>query len=156
MVKQIELTQGKVAIVDDDDFEYLSQWKWHYTAQGYAARRSSDRIILMHRQLISTADGMDTDHANGNKLDNRRSNLRPATRSQNLANRPSLRGRSEYKGVSWHEARKKWAAHYYLGGESHYIGLFVSEQEAAAAYDEAAKRVYGEYAYLNLTGGDHG
>lgn len=149
-MKHIQLTQGKVALVDDEDYEWLSQSKWHYTHQGYAARRASGRMVLMHREIVGTEGSADTDHINGNKLDNRRCNLRVCTRSQNLINRPSLRGSSNYKGVSWSVRDRKWLAHSYHSGKSHYIGTFDDEREAAAAYDKAAKRAFGEFARLNF------
>ncbi|SRR5713101_4575271 len=97
IMKCIELTQGRVAVVDDDDFERLAQWRWQYDC-GYASRREritpygtarKYRKIYMHREILNPPKGMDTDHENGNRLDNRRANLRLATRAENLRNRGS-------------------------------------------------------------------
>src|SRR5687768_11145590 len=92
MTKQISLTQGKFATVDDADFDHLNQWKWHFSHYGYARRTTSSRFgrqkfIFMHREIMQAPDGMDVDHINCNKLDNRRQNLRLCTRADNLRNR---------------------------------------------------------------------
>jgi len=90
-MRQIELTQGKFSIIDDEDFEYISQWKWYYLNLGYAVRKSGGRanqkLVYMHRAIMCPPDELDIDHINRNRLDNRRSNLRICTRKENLANR---------------------------------------------------------------------
>ena len=159
---QIRLTQGKYAIVDDEYFDRLNGFKWcaHKNRKTYYAVRNSKRqkgrrtFICMHREILGlkTSDGKDTDHINGNGLDNRRVNLRPCTPSQNQHNRRSFCGTSKYKGVSWHKRDKKWQAYIRLNGKLIHLGLFDSEIEAARAYDIKAKELFGEFAHLNFKG----
>jgi hypothetical protein len=143
-VKTIPLTRGKVAIVDDEDFEYLSQWKWHCTNAGYAARRGfwggwvdgkkmNGPMILMHRLVNNTPDGFDTDHINRDTLDNRKANLRTATRSENNRNSdPQKRNKSGYKGVL--KRCNRWVASYkHLNGELRYIGSYATAEIASVA-----------------------
>ena len=158
-MKEIELTQGKVAIVDDEDFEYISQWKWCYTINqksrsGYAIRRPG---ILMHRVINKTPPGMQTDHINGNGLDNRKENLRSCTRTQNKANvKMNRNNKSGYKGVSREKKRKTWRAHIRIGGKGRALGRFDILEEAARAYDRAAREKFGEFARLNFPEGEPG
>lgn len=152
MVKKIPLTQGKFALVDDEDFEYLSQWKWHYQkdkSSGYAKRKeSSGKSYFLHREVAKTPLGFITDHKNGNTLDNRRENLRICLNSQNQANRKKRVGVSKYKGVS--KYRKKWRAGIKYMGKSFNLGSFDTEEEAAMAYNNMAAKIYGEFAYFNI------
>lgn len=86
-MRVIELTQGRVAIVDDEDFAELAQYRWHYSSStGYARRcvRGTRKVVYMHRSILMPRDGMKTDHRNGEKLDNRRINLREASAAQNI------------------------------------------------------------------------
>lgn len=164
-MKNIELTKGKFAIVDDKDFDFLNQWKWHCSSHGYACRveketgkSHADRYsknISMHRLLTDTPKGMDTDHINGNKLDNRRNNLRVCTRSQNLSNRPStILNKSGFKGVSPHKG--KYEAGLRKDGKRVYLGIYNTPKEAALAYNDKAKELFGNFAYLNvIEGGNH-
>ena len=152
--KEIELTKGFKTIVNADDFEWLNQWSW-YCAHGYAVRTVYDENgkphqLRMHRLIINTPDGLDTDHINGDKLDNQRHNLRPATRSQNVANTfVEKRNKSGYKGVSWKKTNKKWCAQIRVDNVVRHIGLFDKKEEAAKAYNKEAKKYFGEFAYLN-------
>lgn len=160
MPKQIQLTQGKTATVDDEDFEYLSQFKWcaHKIRNTFYAERcvllpNGKHIqIYMHREImgLKTGDIRQVDHRNRNGLDNQKFNLRISTISQNHANAASRGGSSKYKGVSWHKATKRWRAQ--IGIEKHltHIGLFDSEIEAAINYDIYAQKFYGEFAKLNI------
>jgi hypothetical protein len=151
----ISLTKGFEAVVDDADLAFLSQWKWHAfsapTGHVYAARNSEPvngrrTHVFMHRVLANTPADRVTDHANGNTLDNRRANLRIATRSQNMWNRrPNRDGRSKYKGVSWHRQHQKWAAAIQIEKRRHHLGLFVNEHEAGEAYRVAAVRLQAEF-----------
>lgn len=156
MTCKIQLTQGKVALVDAADFDFLSQWPWHAfknpNGQFYACRNSDfsadgkRKHIFMHRVLADTPEGFDTDHINGDSLDNRRCNLRVASRSQNMWNRaPNRRGTSRHKGVSWHKQHRKWCANIQVNKRRIFIGLFRSETEAAEAYAKRAATEFGEF-----------
>lgn len=148
-MKEIQLTQRKVALVDDEDFEGLNQWRWHFTNSGYAARRAwpSNKIVLMHREIMNTPTGKDTDHINRNGLDNRRTNLRVCTRSQNNLNKNKEKiNTSGYKGVFWRNDQNLWLAR--VG--TVYVGKFKDKTDAAKAYDNKAKELFGEFAKLNF------
>lgn len=151
----IPLTQGKSAMVDDEDYDWLNQWKWHF-AQGYASRNSGSvlglrKAIRMHREILRTPKGMDTDHINGNTLDNRRKNLRICTRAQNNTNtRVRKDNTSGFRGVTWHTYTRKWEAQININGKHTHLGLFKTPEEAALAYDQEAKKHHGEFARLNF------
>ena len=153
-MKQIKLTRGAFALVDDEDFDRLNAFKWH--AQGhpesmYACNRRTIKrpCIYMHRMLFP--DWQYIDHINGNGLDNRRCNLREATKSQYGANRgPNRNNTTGYKGVCWNVGRKKWIAQLRAQGVDRMTGQFDSAEEAARAYDRAAVKAFGEFAYLNF------
>lgn len=150
-MREIPLTQGKVALVDDEDFEWLSQYKWHFT-MGYVAHRFGYRgpIVLMHRMILKPPRDMDIDHRDGDGLNNQKSNIRICTTQQNLRNTKKRHGTSSiYKGVNFHRQRGKWAACIHLDGKGIYLGLFVTEKEAALAYNKAASELFGEFAKLN-------
>lgn len=160
MSQRIQLSQGKWAIVDDDDYERLCQWRWSASekrkgmGEFYAVRvdRDTKRMIPMHRQIMGSPEGMVVDHINGDPLDNRRCNLRVCTQAQNVMNRRPNRQKtlSKYKGVYWHKGASKWMA--MIGRDQKYLGLHRCETAAALAYDRAAMSRYGDYAYLNLGG----
>lgn len=154
-MKTIQLTKGKFAIVDDDDYDWIMKWKWYVNSNGYAVRAirnaSTHKDIRMHREIANTPEGMDTDHINGNKLDNRKCNLRICTRSENHRNRCKLQGTaSRYKGVTWNDRLKKWQTRIDIPGKQIYLGYYNNEISAALAYNEAAKRIFGEFAKLNI------
>lgn len=155
MVKEIKLTKGMVAIVDDDDYERLSKFGWFYHKNGYAMRSykidGNSKKSRMHREVLMAPKGKDVDHINGNKLDNRKSNLRIATRSQNNANsKLSSHNNSGYRGVGWMPARNKWRARIQINGKGIHLGLFETIEEAALAYNAAARKYFGEFAKLNV------
>ena len=153
-MKYITLSQGYLAIVDDADYQNISSFKWAY-ARGYALRSTFEKgrkhSILMHRFIMCAPKGLEVDHINGNKLDNRKSNLRLCLRSQNGCNcrRPRIPTSSIYKGVHYEQTRKLWRACIKSRGKSKHIGRFHTEQEAALAYNKAAIEYHGEYANLN-------
>ena len=157
MTKKIPLTQGKFALVDDEDFEWLIQYKWYYMNVapngGYAATGNKPSRY-MHRVILNPAIGSETDHVNGDGLDNRRCNLRACTHAENIWNKRNHRGSSsKYKGVVFHSAgkrRKRWVANIYTNGTRTYLGYFKTAEEAAYAYDKAAKALFGEFARLNF------
>jgi hypothetical protein len=152
--KQITLTKGFVTIVDEEDYDWLNQWKWHYSKvrdTGYAVRgdRISSgklKIIRMHRLIVNPPVGMFIDHINGDRLDNRKCNLRICTNIQNSHNRKINNGR-KYKGVCFE--RIKWRAYIDVNKVRIHLGMFSSEIDAAKAYNEAAVKYFGEFARLN-------
>jgi len=146
----VPLTKGMVAVVDLEDVEVIGLNSWYFDGV-YARRKISIEgkqfNVLMHRVINKTPDTLETDHIDGNGLNNKRSNLRHATGSQNNQNRKKITcGTSKYKGVSFHTGSKKWRAQI---NEKH-IGSFRSELECAKAYDKAALKLFGEYARLNF------
>lgn len=146
-MKHIKLTNGKETIVDDDDFEFLSQWRWSYT-KGYAFRKDKDRkTIYIHRVINKTPNNLITDHVNRNKLDNRKSNLRTATFGQNNLN-SVRRNKSGYRGVISHQG--KWMATIKSNCKFKYLGIFNNKEEAALAYNQAAIKHFGKLANLNI------
>ena len=157
---EIELTQGKVAIVDEIDAD-LARLLWCCNSDGYAVRATpgdNGKLIWMHRVILARIlrrelrPGEYVDHINGDKTDNRRENLRLATSSQNCANRGKREGTysSEYKGVYWHKPTKNWRARIMVDGKPIHLGYFIDEMDAASAYDEAAMKYFGEFASLNF------
>jgi len=163
-MKQIPLTQGKFALVDDEDFEELSQLKWHATELGknwYAFHSYKPDTKLkgkkawtqtsMHRIIMKFPVGLYVDHINGNGLDNQKLNLRLCTPHQSSLHRPNMkRGFSKYRGVCWHKRKKKWQAEIGHRGKLIYIGMYKTENDAAAAYNIEAERRFGDYATLNV------
>lgn len=159
-MKKIPLTQGKFALVDDGDFERVSAFKWCF-CNGYATRKQHIRydgkkrirkMVYMHRFIMETQDGLETDHRNRDKLDNRKENLRICTRNENGRNR-TARGennKSGYKGVSWSNPNRKWRVYIKVNNNNMYLGYFNDIIEAAKAYDIAAKKYHGDYANMNF------
>jgi hypothetical protein len=152
--KLIPLSQGKFAIVDPRDYDQLSQYKWTAAKSPntfYAVRSVQGRQIRMHRLITSAPKGLVVDHINHNGLDNRKSNLRLCTRSENARNqRPQTNCSSKYKGVCWHKNQKRWLARVYSNGVTYHLGSFKSEIKAAKAYDKKAGELFGQYAHLNF------
>jgi hypothetical protein len=147
----IPLTKGLFAIVDAADYEWLSRYRWHATgAPGryYAATVIDGKSVSMHRLLMNPPPGMVTDHIDGNRLDNRRCNLRNCTPRQNRYNTPPCGKASPYVGVYPHHG--KWQARLTVQGKSHFLGTFPTAREAAKARDAAARRHHGPHAWLNF------
>lgn len=152
-MKEIPLTQGKVAIVDNRDYPKLARHKWCAGRYGdnFYALRDNGRVVGMHRVILKAPAGPEVDHRNHNGLDNRRSNLRLCTRSQNSFNRaPRAHSTSQYKGVCWLKTRSKWQVSISVNSRFRYLGIFRHEVIAAKRYDEAAKAAAGEFAWLNF------
>lgn len=156
-MKRIPLTKGKEALVDDQDYEYLVQFKWHAGVGGkYVTREKS---IHMHQVLAKLMDfpvGLFVDHINGNGLDNRRENLRPASHQNNLMNRgPQVNNTSGFKGVTFDRSRGKWKAQLKKDQKMIYQARFDDKVEAAKAYNAAVKKHFGdEFAWLNPIPGE--
>lgn len=152
-MKEIQLTKGKKAIVDEDVFNFLSQFNWYY-GKGYAmtmvSQPSGRTYIYMHKMLMFAGPGQIVDHINGDKLDNRRENLRLSSHYQNLANRPApVNNKTGYKGVSYNKTARKYTAQITVKGEYHYLGLYKTPEEAALAWNDKAYELLGEFAKLN-------
>jgi len=154
-MKEIELSQGQVTLVDDDMFEELNEHTWYAMWEGrhwYAVRKSpsidgKQHTIYMHRVVTNAQPGQQVDHANRNGLHNWRANLRLCTGTQNRANSKKRAGcSSKYKGVCWDKHAGKWMAQIRVSGEQIYLGYFVNEIEAAFAYNKAATKHFGEFA----------
>ena len=170
-MREIPLTKGKFALVDDKDFELVSQFKWqHYTnkrGHEYATtgkrRHPLPRLFFkMHRLILGVKKGEVVDHIDGNGLNNTRANLRVCTMAENSRHRlrknSSNRNRSKptsiYKGVYRIDTKQpRWVAAIGCDRKTNYLGCFPSELEAAAAYDRAALRLFGKFASLNIGGG---
>ncbi len=159
---EIRLTQGKVAVVDAEDFEWLSKFKWHAHKRGrtWYARRTVEsegiqKTDFMHRAILAyhTRDLTvgEVDHINGDGLDNRKSNLQVISHAENIRkSRKQSNNTSGFRGVSWHKRDQVWCAFIEVDDARKYLGSFKSKISAAVAYDEAAKKYFGEFAKLNL------
>ena len=158
-VAYVALTGGYEAIIDAADVDMVSAWSWFAKAEKrgdgsirtvYAARKETigarkQRDVPMHRVICGTPSGYETDHKDGNGLNNRRANLRTATKSQNMHNRgKSCNNKSGFKGVYAH-TEDKWRAQITLTGKKKHLGLFESAEEAAAAYAKASLEMHGDF-----------
>lgn len=155
-MKEIKLTRGEVALVDDSDFNFLNQWKWH-VRQGhntrYAVRVVTKRhTVSMHRVIMQVyRKDLLIDHIDLNGLNNQKNNLRICDKFQNAKNRrPRKNGSSKYLGVSWCKTSKKWIAQININKKIVHLGRFSSEEEAAKAYDHRARLNHKEFANLNF------
>lgn len=158
-MKEIKLTQGKVALVDDADFEELSKYKWYAERSSntfYAMRNVRKNFhyvsVRMHKQIMKPPKNKQADHRDHNGLNNQRENLRICTQQQNNMNQRKRVGLSSiYKGVHLYRFGKKWVARIRLNKRTINLGHFKWEADAAKAYDVKAKELFGEFAYLNFT-----
>ncbi len=142
-MKKIPLTKGKYAIVDDDDYNVIGQVSWCYANVGYAV---NSKLGYMHRCIMKPAPGLQVDHINHDKLDNRKSNLRVCTNAQNTANRPKMKSKSGYKGIWYWKARDKYKVYIGYKGKQITVGYYKSLDDAIYARQKAAKEYFGEYA----------
>jgi hypothetical protein len=163
-MKEIQLSkQGKnkgkyVALVDDEDYDYLNQWRWNakkvgssYYAMSFVFINGVQKNIRMHRVLMNTPKGMDVDHIDHNGLNNQKHNLRNCTKSQNSMNM-SPHGVSGYLGVSIRTGTTKYFAQIKVNKKTLFLGMFDNPKEAAIIRDNAAKKYFGEFANLNFKG----
>jgi len=157
-MKKIKLPQGKFALVDDGDFEYLNKFKWRaiknnltfYVQRNIRLVNGKWTSIYMHRVLLNVPEEMETDHIDHCGLNNQRANLRICTHQKNMMNRNSNKnGSSEFKGVSWYKRDRKWHAQIRYKKKNYHLGYFILENNAALAYNKKAKELFGEFARLN-------
>lgn len=156
-MKEIKLRNGFVAMVDDEDYDDLNKFKWYAhrsNSRTFIARRTvwidgCSHELSMHRAIMKPPSYLQVDHINHNGLDNRRCNLRNCTQAENLRNKMAS-GRSKYLGVAYCGSGRYIRARIYTNGKSIELGRFPTEELAAAAYDEAAKKYHGEFANLNF------
>ena len=153
-MKRIPLTLGQFALVDDEDYDGLSKFKWCAHREGpriYALRgvgvRGSYKIIRMHRQIMNAPEGMVVDHVDGNPLNNQKSNLRICTQAQNNMNRrgPKPSSKNRFRGVHFFKRTGAWTAQIGVNRKKIHLGYFATENDAAKAYSEANKKYFGEF-----------
>lgn len=156
-MKEIMVGNGLSAQVDDEDYGWLNQYKWHLGTKKcgtqYAIRHlyinGKRSTITMHQDILKTPKGMCTDHINGNGLDNQKRNIRICTPSENCMNRKPQGGTSKYKGVSLHSIGGRWKCRIKTKGKIYNLGHYDSEEEAARKYNEVASSMFGKFARLN-------
>ncbi len=158
-IRTIPVGHGAVTLVDAEDYPSLASQRWCLSTGGYVCRmaysptRPGRRAgVRMHRFIMRAKNGQYVDHINGDKLDNRRSNLRVCSAGENARNsRVPRNNRSGYKGVCWHTAKGKWLANIMKDGRRYHLGYFDDAFVAALVYDVAARELHGEYARPNFT-----
>lgn len=152
----IVLSRGEYAIVDLQDYELLSTVEWSCVVPNgthkYAVRMDGSKYVYMHRVIMDSPPDLLVDHINGNTLDNRRCNLRLATKSQNSINSSKSCGVSQYKGVWFRSRKKPWVAEIHKDGIKYHLGSYSSENEAALAYNKKAVELFGDFAVENNLG----
>lgn len=140
-MKEIKLTRGLFAIVDDEDFEELNKFSWHASASGYAVRKIGNENIHMHRLINKTPCGLQTDHINRNRTDNRKKNLRTVTNQQNSFNKKTYKNnKSGINGIHWDKSRNRWKAFITFNGKMINIGRYKKIEDALSARIEAEKK----------------
>ena len=148
-MKKIPLTKGEFALVDDEDFDYLGQWKWHLSDGGYAKRNRlkgevGSSMIRMHRVINKTPKNLFTDHINGNKLDNRKCNLRNANKSLNGLNRGKNKNNTSGRtGVSWNKRRELWESYITYQRKKINLGIYADFEEALNVRKAAELKYFG-------------
>lgn len=155
-MKEIELSKGHQAIIDDEDYEYLNQFKWHFDGR-YAARTiwnketKKESKVYMHRIIIESDGNLKVDHINNNKLDNRKSNLRIVTDYENARNQSTQKRKksSRYKGVCFVKDKNKFKAYIKTNGKLIHLGYSDDEKECALLYNKKALELFGEFSKLN-------
>lgn len=157
-MKKLPLSQGKFALVDDQDYRNLSKWKWTFQPPCYAKRvvffgrnqKPQSKSILLHRVIMNPQKGTVVDHIDGNGLNNQRSNLRIATHAQNHQNTGIMStNTSGYKNISWSKQHNKWRVRFMANKKEIHIGRFDRIGDAVKAYNKAVSKYHGEFAILN-------
>jgi hypothetical protein len=158
----IPLTQGKITVIDFEDFEKVRPYKWHARRdknRTYAATNSKNRrTVRLHRLLMDAKEGQEVDHKDGDGLNNHRGNLRFCTNHENARNAgKSLSNTSGFKGVRRHKTSRGWQAYIQTGSPKRFfhLGIFLTAKEAARAYDTAAIEYFGNFARLNFSSSAH-
>ena len=158
MIELIPLSGGRVAIVDEEDYESVKDFRWHFNPKtGYVYRYGLNEktgkhgSIYLHRQIMGFPDNL-VDHKDGVKVNCRRSNLREATPSQNQYNKrkQAKKSASKFKGVT--KSEYSWVARIHHNKKRLWLGAYKTEEEAAIAYNSKAKELFGEFAVLNNVG----
>lgn len=153
-MKIIQLTRGKQTMVDDDDYDELSRFKWWTDAYGYALTsiggRRDKKNVRMHRMIVQAKKGEVVDHIDGDPLNNQRNNLRIGTQKENIRNSKPRKSRSGYKGVSWYKQTSSWVARVVCDGKYYHVGYYKNPEDAARAYNKKATELFGEFARLNI------
>ena len=163
MTREIALTNGGVALIDDEDFDRVNSHPWRLGNRGYplrkvyvrgsGARNPRYKTILLHRFIAEAPAGVQVDHVNGTKADCRRSNLRCCVNKENSRNmRPKTA--LGLKGVHAHQNSRRWRARITVDGREIHLGMFDTPQLAAAAYNDAAREYFGAFAYINPLGAE--
>ena len=151
--------KDKLALVDDEDFDALNKYKWHFGSRyvrrciyiGGGRKNQKNKILLMHRVIMNTPDELVTDHINGNTLDNRKENLRICTNAENIRKGKMPKSNtSGFMGVSWSTEKRKWVARIQFNYKQIIIGYFKDKEDAAKAYDTKAKELFGKFCNLNF------
>lgn len=152
-----KLGEGKYATVDSSSYHLVKKYKWYLHNAGYAFAKIKQKTVLMHRLIMLAKENECIDHANGDRLDNRKSNLRACSHSENLFNKgPLKRNKSGYKGVVFEKRSKKnpWVAYVRANGKNINLGCYPTKEEAALSYNKAALKYHGKFAFLNKLEGD--
>jgi len=153
-MKNIKLTQGKYALVSDEDYECLNQFHWSVDGNGYPQKaiktKKGWRPIRMHRYLLKLKKKEHCDHINHNKLDNQRVNLRKCTQKENNRNLPMMiTNTSGFRGVWWDKFKNKWHSNISVNNKTIHLGRFKNIKDAAKIYNQAALKYFGDFAILN-------